>query len=391
MNFDNTELAYRVKTNRELYRALYLFRLVSNNTLVSLVSKLAIFALKLKLPIEGLFKQTVFKQFCAGTSKEDSIQLVENLATQNVKSYMHFASEGHESELGMEQSLKKTLEILSFSRGRSALPFTVFKATSLGPFALFQKKSSGFPLDEVEKASWERTLKRIRECCEKAHVLGVRIFIDAEESWVQDAIDNIAEDLMETFNKKKAVVFTTLQMYRKDRLTYLNKILEKSHKKEFKVGIKLVRGAYIEKENQRAHKLGVNSPICESKEATDINFDTALDMILPRLNQCNLFIGSHSEKSILKVVEWMRQNNLPNNHPTIWFSQLYGMADHISFNMASSGYQVVKYVPYGPVKEVIPYLIRRVEENTSVRGQSPRELYLLKEELKRRKLIEFEA
>ena len=180
-------------------------------------------------------------------------------------------------------------------------------------------------------------------------------------------------------------------MYRKDRLTYLNKILEKSHKKEFKVGIKLVRGAYIEKENQRAHKLGVNSPICESKEATDINFDTALDMILPRLNQCNLFIGSHSEKSILKVVEWMRQNNLPNNHPTIWFSQLYGMADHISFNMASSGYQVVKYVPYGPVKEVIPYLIRRVEENTSVRGQSPRELYLLKEELKRRKLIEFEA
>ena len=212
------------------------------------------------------------------------------------------------------------------------------------------------------------------------------MLVDAEESWVQTAIDEMAESMMEIYNQEEALLFTTVQMYRKDRLAYLKKLYQKAAKKNFKIGVKLVRGAYIEKERDRAVEFGMPSPICETKEATDQNFDAALDFILPRLEQCNLFIGSHSESSILKTTHWMKENNLPNDHATIWFSQLYGMADHISFNLASKGYQVVKYVPYGPVKEVIPYLIRRAEENTSVSGQTPRELKLIKKELQRRRL-----
>ena len=386
MNFEDTKEAYRLKNNNELYRAFYLYRLIANNTLVALGSKLALWALQLGLPISGLFKHTVFKQFCAGAAKEDSIKLVHRLADLNVKSYMHFAAEGQKSEAGMDNSLEKTLETLSFSKETQALPFTVFKATSLGPFALFEKKSNGVAFNKEEQAAWDRMLERVQKCCSYAKKLNVRMLIDAEESWIQAAIDEIAEDLMETFNREQALIFTTVQMYRKDRLSYLTSLLQKAEKKGFTIGVKLVRGAYIEKENKRARELGIPSPICESKEATDINFNAALDLILPKVDRCNLFIGSHSESSILKVTQWMKAHQLPNDHPTIWFSQLYGMADHISFNLASSGYQVVKYVPYGPVKEVIPYLIRRAEENTSVSGQTPRELSLIKKEIDRRKV-----
>ena len=386
MNFENTEEAYRLKTNNELYRALYLYRLIANNTLVAIGSKLGLWALQLGLPISGLFKHTVFKQFCAGAAKEDSIKLVSRLADLNVKSYMHFAAEGQKSEPGMDTSLEKTLETLSFSKETQALPFTVFKATSLGPFALFEKKSNGVAFSMEEQAAWDRMLERVQKCCSYAKKLNVRMLIDAEESWIQAAIDEIAEDLMETFNRKQTLIFTTVQMYRKDRLSYMTALLQKAEAKGFTIGVKLVRGAYIEKENKRARELGIPSPICESKVATDSNFNAALDLILPKVDRCNLFIGSHSESSILKVTRWMKAHQLPNDHPTIWFSQLYGMADHISFNLASSGYQVVKYVPYGPVKEVIPYLIRRAEENTSVSGQTPRELNLIKKEIDRRKV-----
>jgi proline dehydrogenase len=211
------------------------------------------------------------------------------------------------------------------------------------------------------------------------------MLIDAEESWIQPAIDEIAESLMEKYNKKTPVIYTTLQMYRKDRMIYMKNLYNKATKRGFKVGIKLVRGAYIEKENLKAYKLGKPSPICESKELTDQNFNNAIDYMLSKLNIGSLFMGSHNEQSILRVTEWMSQNKISKKHPHIWFSQLYGMADHISFNLASSGYQVVKYVPYGPVNEVIPYLIRRAEENTSIRGQTPRELSLIKKELKRRR------
>jgi len=386
MNFENTEHAYKLKSNRELFRALYLFKLISNQRLVAFLTKVAILAIKFKLPISFLFKYTVFKQFCSGISEKDSIDEVDRLASYNVKSYMHYASESQKSEVGMDESLTKILDTLKFSSGKSALQFTVFKATSLGPIDLFEKVSAGIDLNYEEKNIWRRVLNRIEVCCKTARSLNVKIFIDAEESWIQSAIDDIAESMMAKFNTKKAYVFTTIQMYRIDRLAYLKKIIDKAEEKKFLIGVKLVRGAYMEKENIRAKNLGISSPICKNKKATDLNFDKALEHIIDKVHICNLFIGSHNEESIIKATKLMNKYKYKNNHPFIWFSQLYGMADHISFNLALEGYQVVKYVPFGPVKEVIPYLIRRAEENTSVSGQTPRELSLIKKEIRRRKI-----
>ena len=385
MKFDNTQKAYQLKTDRDLQKAYYLFLLFSNEKLVSIGSFITRLILRIKLPVSYIFKITFFSQFCAGLNKKESLKAVDSLKSYKILSYLHYAVEAVKTEKGMEISKNNTLKTLSFSKENKALPFSVFKATSLGPINLFKKKSAGISFTDSEKNEWERIQYRIEVCCAAAKKIGVKMLIDAEESWIQPAIDEIAESLMEKYNKKTPVIYTTLQMYRKDRMIYMKNLYNKATKRDFKVGIKLVRGAYIEKENLKAYKLGKPSPICESKELTDQNFNNGIDYMLSKLNIGSLFMGSHNEQSILRVTEWMSQNKISKNHPHIWFSQLYGMADHISFNLASSGYQVVKYVPYGPVNEVIPYLIRRAEENTSIRGQTPRELSLIKKELKRRK------
>ena len=385
MKFDNTQKAYQLKTDRDLQKAYYLFLLFSNEKLVSIGSFVTRLILKMKLPVSYIFKITFFSQFCAGLNKKESLKAVDSLKSYKILSYLHYAVEAVKTEKGMEISKNNTLETLSFSKENKALPFSVFKATSLGPIKLFEKNSEGISFTDSERIEWERIQLRIDACCEAAKQIGVKMLIDAEESWIQPAIDEIAESLMEKYNKKTPVIYTTLQMYRKDRMIYMKNLYNKATKRGFKVGIKLVRGAYIEKENLKAYKLGKPSPICESKELTDQNFNNAIDYMLSKLNIGSLFMGSHNEQSILRVTEWMSQNKISKKHPHIWFSQLYGMADHISFNLASSGYQVVKYVPYGPVNEVIPYLIRRAEENTSIRGQTPRELSLIKKELKRRR------
>ena len=384
MKFDNTQKAYQLKTNRDLKKAYYLFLLFSSEKLVSIGSSITRLILRMKLPVSYIFKITFFSQFCAGLNKKESLKAVNLLKSYKILSYLHYAVEAVKTEKGMEISKNNTLETLSFSKENKALPFSVFKATSLGPINLFKKKSSGIALTDSEKNEWKRIELRIDTCCAAAKKIGVKMLIDAEESWIQPAIDEIAESLMEKYNKKTPVIYTTLQMYRKDRMIYMKNLYDKATKQDFKVGIKLVRGAYIEKENLKAYELGKPSPICESKELTDQNFNNGLDYMLSKLNIGSLFMGSHNEQSILRVTEWMSKNKISKNHPHIWFSQLYGMADHISFNLASSGYQVVKYVPYGPVNEVIPYLIRRAEENTSITGQTPRELSLIKKELERR-------
>ena len=384
MKFDNTQKAYQLKTNRDLKKAYYLFLLFSSEKLVSIGSSITRLILRMKLPVSYIFKITFFSQFCAGLNKKESLKAVDSLKSYKILSYLHYAVEAVKTEKGMDISKNNTLETLSFSKENKALPFSVFKATSLGPINLFKKKSSGIALTDSEKNEWKRIELRIDTCCAAAKKIGVKMLIDAEESWIQPAIDEIAESLMEKYNKKTPVIYTTLQMYRKDRMIYMKNLYDKATKRDFKVGIKLVRGAYIEKENLKAYELGKPSPICESKELTDQNFNNGLDYMLSKLNIGSLFMGSHNEQSILRVTEWMSKNKISKNHPHIWFSQLYGMADHISFNLASSGYQVVKYVPYGPVNEVIPYLIRRAEENTSITGQTPRELSLIKKELERR-------
>ena len=385
MNFQNTEIAYKLKSNKQLLKTLFIFRLISSRTLVSVFTKIISLSLKLNLPISGILNKTVFKQFCAGIDEKDSIQVVKKLKKLNVKSYMHYASEGNKSENDFDNNLKIIKDTINITNKDAALPFTVFKASSLGKFNLFEKQSSGSALSQLEEQLWNKTIKRIKSCCKYAASQNVKIFIDAEESWIQPIIDEIAESLMEKFNKEKTIIYTTLQMYRKDRLKYLNKLIQNSIKKKYNLGFKLVRGAYMEKENERAYKSGLPSPIFENKNLTDLSFNDAVDKILLNIEQCDLFIGTHCEKSITKILKWMKENKMPNGYKKIWFSQLFGMADHISFNLASRGYQVVKYVPYGPVNKVVPYLIRRAEENTSINSQLPKEINLIKREIKRRK------
>jgi len=385
MNFQNTEIAYKLKSNKQLLKTLFIFRLISSRTLVSVFTKIISLSLKLNLPISGILNKTVFKQFCAGIDEKDSIQVVKKLKKLNVKSYMHYASEGNKSENDFDNNLKIIKDTINITNKDAALPFTVFKASSLGKFNLFEKQSSGSALSQLEEQLWNKTINRIKSCCKHAASQNVKIFIDAEESWIQPIIDEIAESLMEKFNKEKTIIYTTLQMYRKDRLKYLNKLIQNSIKKKYNLGFKLVRGAYMEKENERAYKSGLPSPIFENKNLTDLSFNNALDKILLNIERCDLFVGTHCEKSIIKILKWMKVNKISNGYKKIWFSQLFGMADHISFNLASRGYQVVKYVPYGPIKKVVPYLIRRAEENTSINSQLPKEINLIKREIKRRK------
>lgn len=299
--------------------------------------------------------------------------------------YLHFAVEGEEQESEFDKNLHKTLESFDFAISQTVLPFVVFKPTGFGKFELFEKVSRGATLDKAEALAWERVKNRFERCAKKAQTTGIRLLIDAEESWVQPAIDQLAETLMERFNTEKAFVHTTIQMYRHDRLEYLKTLTTKAKANAFKIGVKLVRGAYIEKENKRAEALNSPSPLCATKAETDLNFDRALDFCLDEIETVSLFIGSHNETSLYKALEKVAAMQLPNDHPHLWFSQLYGMSDHITFNLAHAGFQSVKYVPYGPVKEVIPYLIRRAEENTSVAGQTGRELDLIIREQKRRK------
>ena len=385
MDFQNTEIAYKLKSNRQLLKTLFIFRLISNSILVSICTKIITWSLRFNLPISEILDKTVFKQFCAGMDEKDSIKIVKELKKLNVNSYMHYASEGVESEKDFDNNFKIIIRTIDITKKNTALPFTVFKASSLGKFNLFEKKSAGSALSEIEKQLWNKTIDRIKSCCNHAASQNVRIFIDAEESWIQPIIDEIAESLMEKFNKEKTIIYTTLQMYRKDRLKYLNKLIQNSIKKKYNLGFKLVRGAYMEKENERAYKSGLPSPIFENKNLTDLSFNNALDKILLNIERCDLFVGTHCEKSIIKILKWMKVNKISNGYKKIWFSQLFGMADHISFNLASRGYQVVKYVPYGPVNKVVPYLIRRAEENTSINSQLPKEINLIKREIKRRK------
>lgn len=383
--FENTEQAFIHKSRSELYKTYLLFTIFSYPLFVRISGQLIVFLLKIGFPIKGLLKRTVFEQFCAGQQEKDSIKVVESLYNFKIKSYMHYASEGQKTSEGMEESLKKILETIKLSQNNEALPFTVFKSTALGPARLFEKQTEGVALNAEEHLEWEQALARINRCCDYAQELNVRLLIDAEESWLQGAIDQIALTLMKKYNQgAQPLIYTTMQMYRNDRLPYLKKLIDEAKSANFQIGIKLVRGAYLEKENQRAIERGYPSPLCPTKEATDENFNQGLYLILNHLDHCELFLGSHSEDSTQRVVDWMNRHQIPANSPRIWFSQLYGMADFLSFNLADLGYQVVKYVPYGPLKEVIPYLIRRAEENSAVQGQSPRELTLIKRELKRR-------
>ena len=382
--FENTQIAFRLKSNFELRRAYWLFRMIQSRILVQ-VGKLAVqIAIKLRLPVEGIIKATVFNQFCSGTTAEASQKVVNRLGRLNIASVLAYSVEGIASEKGFDDSLAETLRTLKAQAGNTNHPYGVFKPTAIGSFSLFEKIAQVQELNPEETASWHRICDRFDTLCKESVSMGMKLFIDAEESWIQNAIDQLAEKAMSSYNKEKLWIINTVQMYRHDRLAYLESLLKKSREEGFLVGVKLVRGAYIEKETARAVKMNYKNPICKNKEATDLNFDRGVALLIDNIANCTLFMGSHNENSIKKLMFLLNAKNIAKNHPNVWFGQLYGMSDHLSFNLAEGGYNVAKYIPFGPVAEVMPYLIRRAEENTSVAGQSSRELELIAKELKRR-------
>jgi len=384
--FEDTATAFSLKSDSELERAYFLFKMIANEPLVRIGTAMTNFAIKAKLPVEGLIRATVFDHFCGGVNEEDCMPVVDKMYTKGVCSVLDYSVEGTDTEDPLDDTLQKVLHVLDFVKEKDAIPFAVFKPTGYGRFALFQKLSSGEPLTDAEQKEWERVVARFDKTCKKAYDLDVALLIDGEESWMQGAADTLVEQMMRKYNKKKAVVFNTLQMYRWDRMAYLKELHERAKAADFKIGMKVVRGAYMEKENERAAEKGYKTPICASKKETDANFETAVAYIIENLDAISLFAGTHNEESTYALLNLMQSNSIANDDARIWFGQLYGMSEHISFNLAAKGYNVAKYLPFGPVKDVMPYLIRRAEENTSVAGQTTRELSLLKKERKRRKI-----
>ena len=385
MLLDNTKNGFSLKSNFELKKAYFLFKIISNKSLTNIGKKALELSLKLRLPILFLVKGTVFEQFCSGESLDESFKTVERLYDKNVKSYLHFSVEGLENEESYDTSLNEVIDSIEFVAKKNILDFTVFKPTAIASSKILQKVSENKSLDNIEQGLYDKILSRFDTICNFAHKKGVKILVDAEESWIQDSIDEIVLRMMIKYNKEESMVFNTSQMYRHDRLDYLKRLKDIAEKERFFVGIKLVRGAYIEKENKRAIKNNYRSPICDSKKLTDLNFNEGASFILSNLNIFSLFSGTHNEESIYSIIDLMKSNKVNNSNQKVWFGQLYGMSDNISFNLANEGFNAIKYLPFGPIKEVIPYLIRRADENTSVKGQTSRELELIKSELKRRK------
>ena len=383
--FSNTKEAFSLKSNFELTRAYFLFKIIGNQSVVKLMTSLTNFSLKFNLPVTPVIKATVFDHFCGGVSQEDCIPVIEKLYKKNVCSVLDFSTEGFINEIEFDNCLNKKLSIIDFIKNKNEVPFAVFKPTCLGSTDLFIKMSSGLALTDSENDSWSRVVDRFEKVCEKAFSENVKILIDAEEVDVQKAIDDLAIEMMRKFNKSNPIVFNTVQLYRKDRLKYIRELLKNNKNKDVQFGLKLVRGAYMEKERKIAMNKGIESPICDSKTETDNNFNRGVDFVFDNLNRISFVCASHNEDSILKVMDIMKKRKIKHNDQRVWFGQLFGMSDNISFNLGQKKYNTFKILPFGSVKNLMPYLIRRAQENTSVQGQTGRELQLILNEKKRRK------
>ena len=384
--FENTEVAFRLKSDSELERAYFLFRMIANEPLVKIGTAVTKFALNIHLPVEGLIRSTVFDHFCGGVNQADCMPVVDKVYEAGVFSVLDYSVEGKEEEEQFDRARDMIIELTRFAKDKQAMPFSVFKPTGLGRFHVWNKVTEGEELTPDEQGEWDRIVARYETICEVAKECDVILLIDAEESWMQKAADELCEAMMAKYNNDKVVVWDTLQCYRHDRLEHLKQRHERAKAAGYKTGFKIVRGAYMEKERERAEELGYPSPICKDKQETDENFNEIMKYILDNLDDIHLFVGSHNEESTYQCMEIMEERGMANDDPRIWFGQLFGMSDHISFNLAEQGYNVAKYLPFGPVKDVMPYLIRRAEENTSVAGQTSRELNLLKTEKERRGL-----
>jgi len=386
LNFDNTEIAFSPKSNYDLKKAHFLFSSMGKPWLTKLGIQLTLLAFKLRLPIKPLIKSTIFKQFCGGETLIEADTTSRELAKYHVGVIMDYGVEGKSDELEFEKTTETFLRTIEFAKDKNYIPFISLKITGFARFELLEKMHLQSALTNHEQEELERIKLRIDKICALASAANKMILIDAEESWIQNPVDELANQMMEKYNRTKVIVFNTFQLYRHDRLNFLKESFEIAKEKNYFLGAKLVRGAYMEKERQRAMDMGYEDPIQANKESTDKDYNAAIEFCLSNLNQVSLFIGTHNEYSCMLASELMHKQSIQNSNEKIHFSQLFGMSDNISFNLANNGYLVSKYLPYGPVEDVIPYLMRRAQENTSVAGQTGRELALITKELKRRKL-----
>ena len=386
LNFNDTNIAFKIKSNYDLKRAYWLFRIIGSPLIVKLGKFFMIIALKLRLPVNFIVKRTIFKQFCGGETIQECTSTIETLGKYKVGTILDYSVEGKFEEDDFDQTTRIIIETIEKAAQEKNIPFAVFKITGISKFSILEKASTDVnQLSNVEAIELEKVKNRIDNICSAAKKQNVPVFIDAEETWVQDIIDQWAFDMMILYNKEKCIVYNTIQMYRHDRLAFLEDCLQKAKKHNISYGIKLVRGAYMEKERNRAKEMGYLSPIQIDKESTDRDYDLALDYILKNINYLSLVAGTHNENSSKKLALSLEKHNITKDDSRIFFAQLLGMSDHISFNLADHSYNVAKYVPFGPIKEVMPYLLRRADENTSVAGQTGRELGLIKSELQSRK------
>lgn len=383
----DTEKAFAGKNYKELKHSWWLFRLISKPVAVKVLTALTSLGIKIGLPIKGLIKSTIFRQFCGGESLEESTAVIKKLERSNVKTILDYSVEGKDDPNEFRRTADEVIRIIRLAHQDKAIPYTCIKVTGLVSSVLLEKKTAQIPFSIQESHAWESFILKLENIFEEAARNEVPVYIDAEESWLQGAIDELAEAYMKRYNINRFVVLTTLQMYRHDRLAYLYSLVSDARKHGYRLGIKLVRGAYMEKESKRATEKNYPNPIHKAKSETDADFDRALEICLDNIDLIMLCAGTHNEASTLRLVELMKKKNLPNGHPHVFFSQLYGMSDHISFNLAHLGYNVTKYLPYGPIKSVIPYLVRRAQENTAISGQMSRELMLLSQEKTRREQL----
>jgi len=383
-DLSDTRIAFAHHSDRALWKAYWLFRIIGNPTVTGVGAGLTKAALALHLPIRGMVKATIFEQFCGGETIEESLKTAQVLAKSGIGTILDHSVEGADDEAALDHTVAEVLRTIAVAEGRKEIPFCVFKPTGIARVELLEKVSAKVSLSAAEEAEWQRAQQRMERICAAAAEADVPTLIDAEESWIQDAIDQLAQRMMERYNRGHALIYNTVQLYRHDRLAFLKRSTEEAQAKGYFLGMKLVRGAYMEKERERAAEQGYPSPIQPDKAASDRDYDAALRWCVDHIDRVSIVAGTHNEQSSLLLARLMNERGIKHEDPRICFSQLLGMSDNISYNLAQAGYRVAKYVPYGPVREVMPYLMRRANENTSARGQSGRELTLILQERARR-------
>jgi len=385
-NFDNTEVAFRQKTNAQLKKAYWLFKMIGNNFLTKVGPPITNFFLNIGLPVQGAIKATIFQQFCGGETIAECDKAITLLSKGGVGTILDYSVEGEEEETVFDETCQEIIRTILRADGDVNIPITVFKITGIGRFALLEKLDAKKTLTPDEVAEFNKVKLRCEMICRTAFEKSVPIMIDAEETWIQDTIDELALDMMRKFNREQIIVFNTYQMYRHDKLADMKADHLIAKAAGFILGVKMVRGAYMEKERKRAAEMGYPSPIQPNKEASDRDYNESLRYCVDHIEEIAIVCGTHNEDSSRLLTYLLDEKMVAHNHPHVYFAQLLGMSDNLSFNLSDAGYNVAKYVPYGPIKAVMPYLFRRAQENTSVAGQTGRELGLIERELKRRKL-----